>query len=131
MRYLTLDEVIDLHTKSMKRSGGSPGISNKGMLESAVAQPEHTFGGEDLYPTLVEKAVALAFSLSQNHPFVDGNKRIAHAAMEKFLAFNGYEIYAEVDEQEQIFLQMASGELSRENLVKWLNGCMIECDQPA
>ena len=131
MRYLTLNEVIELHDEGIKLHGGSYGIGDKGKLESAVAQPQMTFDDQDLYPTLVEKAAALAFSLSQNHAFIDGNKRVAQAAMETFLDLNGYEIYAEVDEQEQIFLQMASGELSRENLVKWLNGCMIECDQPA
>ena len=130
MRYLTLNEVIELHDEGIKLHGGSYGIGDKGKLESAVAQPQMTFDDQDLYPTLVEKAAALAFSLSQNHAFIDGNKRVAQAAMETFLDLNGYEIYAEVDEQEQIFLQMASGELSRENLVKWLNGCMIECDQP-
>jgi len=131
MRYLTLNEVIELHDEGIKLHGGSYGIGDKGKLESAVAQPQMTFDDQDLYPTLVEKAAALAFSLSQNHAFIDGNKRVAQAAMETFLDLNGYEIYAEVDEQEQIFLQMAAGELSRENLVKWLNGCMIECDQPA
>ncbi len=130
MRYLTLNEVIELHDEGIKLHGGSYGIGDKGKLESAVAQPQMTFDDQDLYPTLVEKAAALAFSLSQNHAFIDGNKRVAQAAMETFLDLNGYEIYAEVDEQEQIFLQMAAGELSRENLVKWLNGCMIECDQP-
>jgi len=131
MRYLTLNEVIELHDEGIKLHGGSYGIGDKGKLESAVAQPQMTFDDQDLYPTLVEKAAALAFSLSQNHAFIDGNKRVAQAAMETFLDLNGYEIYAEVDEQEQIFLQMAAGELSRENLVKWLNGCMIECNQPA
>jgi len=131
MRYLTLNEVIELHDEGIKLHGGSYGIGDKGKLESAVAQPQMTFDDQDLYPTLVEKAAALAFSLSQNHAFIDGNKRVAQAAMETFLDLNGYEIYAEVDEQEQIFLQMASGELSRKNLVKWLNNCIIECDQPA
>jgi len=130
MRYLTLNEVIELHDEGIKLHGGSYGIGDKGKLESAVAQPQMTFDDQDLYPTLVEKAAALAFSLSQNHAFIDGNKRVAQAAMETFLDLNGYEIYAEVDEQEQIFLQMAAGELSRKNFLKWLNGCMIECDQP-
>ena len=66
---------------------------------SVVAQPKATFGGVDLYPTVVEKATALCFSRVQNHPFVDGNKRVGHAAMETFLVLNGTEIDAAVDDQ--------------------------------
>ena len=90
------------------------GIRDLGALESAVAQPRMTFSGEDLYPTIVEKAASLGFSLLMNHPFLDGNKRIGHAAMETFLTLNGIEISATVDEQEQIILALASSELERE-----------------
>ena len=79
-----------------------------------------TFSEEDLYPTLVEKAGALGFSLIQNHPFVDGNKRVGHAAMEMFLVLNSYQIVASVDEQEQIILQVAAGKLKREVFTDWL-----------
>ena len=79
-----------------------------------------TFSGEDLYPTAVEKAAALGYSLIKNHPFVDGNKRIGHAAMEVFLILNGYEIDASVDEQERIILQLAAGELERKAFIEWL-----------
>ena len=75
MRFLTLKELIELHQRLIERSGGSPGIRDLGLLESALAQPLMTFGGEDLYPTVVEKASALGFSLIKKHPFVDGNKR--------------------------------------------------------
>src|SRR5436189_5412364 len=103
-RYLTLEEVLDLYEGVMERSGGSVGIRSLGGLESALAQPLMTFGGDDLYPTLVEKASALGFSLIMNHPFVDGNKRIGHAALETFLVLNGFEIQSSVDEQEKIIL---------------------------
>jgi death-on-curing protein len=79
-----------------------------------------TFDGADLYPTLVAKAAALGFSLIQGHPFVDGNKRIGHAAMEVFLVLNGFEIVASVDEQESTVLAVASGSLNRETLESWL-----------
>ena len=72
--YLTLNAVIELHDYHIQQSGGSSGIRDKGALESAIAQPRATFDGEDLYPTIVEKAVALGFSLIQNHAFVDGNE---------------------------------------------------------
>ena len=79
-----------------------------------------TFGGQDLYPTIVEKAAAPGFSLIQNHPFVDGNKRTAHAVMEIFLVLNGYQIVATVDEQEDMILKVAAGKSSREVFTEWL-----------
>lgn len=126
MRYLTLEEIISLHAKLIIRSGGSPGLRDRGALESAVAQPEMSFGGEDLYPTIAEKAAALGHSLIQNHCFVDGNKRVGHTAMEVFLVLNGYEIEASVDEQEQVVLSVASGQTDRRGLGEWLNEHVIE-----
>lgn len=79
-----------------------------------------TFNDEDLYPTVFEKAAALGFSIIMNHPFVDGNKRVGHAAVETFLILNGLEISASVDEQESLILAVASGKQSRENFVDWL-----------
>jgi death-on-curing protein len=84
-----------------------------------------TFDGKDLYPTLVEKAAALGYSIILNHPFIDGNKRAGHAALEVFLILNGYEIQAGVDEQEKIILQLASGELTREGFLNWLEKHVI------
>jgi death-on-curing protein len=120
MRYLTLNERLQLHHRVIEQSGGFAGIHSVGALESALAQPRMTFGGEDLYPTIAEKAAALGFSLISNHPFVDGNKRTGHAAMEVFLFLNGYEIDASVDEQERIILQLAAGELERQAFTEWL-----------
>ncbi|MBW4607939.1 MAG: type II toxin-antitoxin system death-on-curing family toxin [Hassallia sp. WJT32-NPBG1] len=120
MRYLTLKEVLELYHRIVEQSGGSAGISNMGGLESAIAQPQMTFAGEELYPTIVEKASALGFSLIKNHAFIDGNKRIGHAAMEVFLVLNGFEINAAVDEQEQVILQVASGKLGRDEFTEWL-----------
>ncbi|GJD19688.1 hypothetical protein RIVM261_046440 [Rivularia sp. IAM M-261] len=120
IRYLSLLEVLSLHRQIINQSGGASGVRDLGALESAIAQPRMTFGGEDLYPTVVEKAAALGFSLVMNHPFVDGNKRIGHAAMETFLVLNGLEINASVDEQERVILQLASSEIEREVFVEWL-----------
>lgn len=119
-RYLDLGEVLRLYRLMMKQSGGIVGIRDLGLLESALAQPRATFGGAELYPTVVEKAGALGFSLIQNHAFVDGNKRIGHASMEVFLVMNGYEIEANVEEQEVVVLGVASGEVSRRSLIEWL-----------
>ncbi|TMA59265.1 MAG: type II toxin-antitoxin system death-on-curing family toxin [Deltaproteobacteria bacterium] len=125
MRYLALNEVLALHGQVMAQSGGAVGILNLPALESALAQPRMTFGGDDLYLTLVEKAAALGYSLSQNHPFVDGNKRTGHAAMEVFLVLNGFEIQAAVDEQERVMLQVAAGEMTREEFTDWLRAHVV------
>lgn len=107
MRSLSLAEVQFLHAQILAQSGGASGIRSQSALESALAQPLMTFGGEELYPTIIEKAAALGFSLIMNHPFVDGNKRIGHAVMETFLILNGYEIIADIDEQERIILTIS------------------------
>ena len=95
-----------------------------------MAQPEASFGGEDLYPDLASKAAALSHSLIQNHPFVDGNKRIGHAAMEVFLLLNGHEIAASVDDQEKIIIDVASGKVSRIELSEWISKHMVRRNDP-
>ncbi len=125
MKFLSLFHILELHRQIIAQSGGSLGIRDVGTLESALAQPKMTFDKKELYPTIEKKAAALAFSLSSNHPFVDGNKRVAHAAMEVFLLLNGREINASVDEQEDLFLKLASGKLTRDNLAEWLKEKVI------
>ena len=120
MRYLTLAEVVKLHRRLLEMTGGAPGVRDLGALESAVAQPRATFEGADLYPTLLEKAAALCFSLVPDHPFVDGNKRVGHAAMETLLVLNGAEIDATTAEQEQLMLELAAGRIGRSQLTDWL-----------
>src|SRR5262245_51747912 len=120
MRYLTLEEVLELHRLALEQSGGLGGVRDLGGLDSALAQPQMTFGGQELYPELADKAAALGFSLVCNHPFVDGNKRVGHAAMETFLVLNGWELAADVDEQEQVVLRLAAGGLTREEFTAWV-----------
>ena len=120
MKFLSFFQILELHRQIIAQSGGSLGIRDIGALESALAQPKMTFDKKELYQTLQEKAADLAFSLSSNHPFVDGNKRVAHAAMEVFLFLNGHEISAPVDEQEELFLKLANGKLTRQELSEWL-----------
>ena len=126
MRYLTVGEVLEIYSQVIKQSGGGVGIRDLAALESAVAQPRMTFNGEELYPTIVEKASTLGFSLIQNHPFIDGNKRAGHAAMESFLMFNGYEISANVDEQVGIILGVASGQIDRNTFTEWLKNHVVD-----
>ena len=125
MRYLTLNEILELYAQVMAQSGGLIGIQNLGALESALAQPRMTFGGKDLLPTIVEKASAVGFSIIRNHPFLDGNKRVGHAAMETFLVLNGHEIEAGVDEQEAVIQQVALGQMERSELAEWLRGHVV------
>jgi death-on-curing protein len=120
MRYLTINELLEIHRQITVQSGGALGVRDLGLLEAALAQPRMSFSGEELYPGIVEKAAALGFSLIQNHPFIDGNKRTGHAAMEVFLILNGFEIDATVDEQEQVILAVASGHLKRDSFTDWL-----------
>jgi death-on-curing protein len=126
MHYLTLNQVLDLYIQIMEQSGGAVGIHNLSALESALAQPRITFDGESLYPTIFEKASALGFSIIMNHPFVDGNKRTGHAVMEVFLILNGFEISASEDEQVQVILKLAAGELKQDEFTRWLSGCIVQ-----
>jgi death-on-curing protein len=120
MRYLTLGEVVALHRAVIDSSGGATGLRDLAALESAIAQPRATFDGIDLHTTVTGKAAALAYSLALNHPFIDGNKRVAHAAMEVFLVLNGLDLHADIDEQETVFVELAAGRSSRQELEVWL-----------
>jgi death-on-curing protein len=120
MRFLALTEVIWLHDRLIQTSGGTPGIRDLGQIEAALAQPRASFDGVDLYPDLIAKASALCFGLVCGHGFVDGNKRIGHAAMEIYLALNGIRLDAAVDDQEQTILSVATGTTSREQLESWV-----------
>lgn len=95
------------------------------MLESAVIQPQMGFGGQALYPTLHEKACALAFSLIMNHPFVDANKRVGHLAMVVFLMANGHELSGDIDKHERTILAVASGEMSRDQFAAWIKEHLV------
>ncbi len=131
IRYLTLAEVLSLHADVLAASGGAAGVRDLGRVQAALAQPSATFDGVELYPTVITKAATLGFSLIQGHPFVGGNKRIGHAAMEVFLLLNGLEIAASVDEQERVILQVASGQLSRERFAEWFEQHVVSSGEPA
>ena len=122
IRTLMLAEILELHRPILQQSGGMAGVRDFGALQSAHAQPLMSFDGHDLYPDLVGKAAALGFSLVCNHPFLDGNKRIGHAAMETFLILNGWELLADVDDQERVILLLAAGQLSRDEFTAWVAG---------
>lgn len=118
--FLTFRRVLRLHELVVDMTGGEHGMLSIPAVESAVAQPQMTFDGQDFYPTLAEKAAALGFSLVKNHGFNDGNKRIGFAAMVLFLRLNGLDWYGEVDEAEQMILRLADSKLSREDFTEWV-----------
>jgi death-on-curing protein len=120
MTYLSLDQIIELHAEGIRLHGGSLGVRDLGMVDSAAAQPQAAFGGQELYPTLVEKAAALGYSLVSNHGFIDGNKRVGLAAMDTFLRVNGMKIAATDDDLEAVILGVAAGNIVREQLAEWL-----------
>ena len=120
LSFLTLDEVLAIHAHQIERYGGSPGIRDRGLLASALAMPEAGFAGEDLHPTLHEKAAAYLFHLVKNHPFVDGNKRVGLAVCLVFLRLNGVTIQATDDELVELVLGVISGQLGKADVAVFL-----------
>ena len=129
MRYLGLGDILELYRRIMEETGGATGVRDINGLQSALAQPRMTFEGNDLYPSVAAKAAALGFSLIMNHPFLDGNKRVGHAAMELFLLMNGQEIAAPVDEQQATILRVAKGEIRREQYLNWLELHLVATEE--
>jgi death-on-curing protein len=119
--YLTVEDVEDLHRYAIQAFGGSFGLRDRGLLESAVAAPRMTWGGVDLLLTLPEKAAALAYSLAKNHAFVDGNKRVALAALDTFLRQNGQQLTGTQLERERALLAVADGTMDRDGLAQWVS----------
>lgn len=120
MIQLTTNQIKKIHSSLIAATGGSDGVRDAGMLESAAAAPFQTFGGESIYPDLLQKAARLGCSLVSNHPFVDGNKRIGVHAMLVFLALNDVEIKYTQAELIGIGMSLAQSTLTFEELFKWL-----------
>jgi death-on-curing protein len=120
MDYLELDDVLAIHTEMIRLFGGASRILDIGKVESAVAQPRITFGGQELYPTLEEKATAIAYSLMTNHGVADGNKRVGYGALVVFLKVNGHDIQATLEEKEAISLAVADHKAGRDELLEWI-----------
>ena len=120
MKILKKRQILLLHSALIAESGGSDGIRDEGLLDSAVNTPFQTFSGQDLYPTVLEKSVRLGFGLIRNHPFIDGNKRIGTHAMLVFLNLNSITLSYEDDELISTILSVASGEMDADGLLKWI-----------
>ena len=117
---LSKSQILLIHDQLISETGGSSGLRDEGMLDSALNAPFQTFGGEDVYPSLQKKAARLCFGLVKNHPFVDGNKRIGAHAMLVFLALNGIELQHSQTELSDVILQLAAGEIETSDLLHWI-----------
>lgn len=117
---LSKPQILLLHEQLLEATGGSSGLRDEGMLDSALNAPFQTFGGEDVYPSTQQKAARLCFGLVKNHPFVDGNKRIGTHAMLVFLALNGIELKYTQTELSDVILRLAAGEIPSSGLLEWI-----------
>ena len=120
MIWLSEEQIIYLHTQLIRATGGLDGLRDKNLLQSAILSPLQTYNSVELYPALIDKAVRLACGLTQNHPFIDGNKRIGAHAMLVTLKLNGISLSYSQQELSSIFLQLAAGEITLEKLHDWI-----------
>jgi death-on-curing protein len=125
IEYLSVEQILHLHELLTEQFGGARRIRERAALEAAVARPRMTFGGDDLYPDLAAKAAALMHSLVQNHPFVDGDKRVGALAAELFLRVNGQQLEAGDDELAATTFAVARGELAAEALAIWIRQRLV------
>lgn len=120
MIWLTKEQVIHLHSELIASTGGLDGLRDDNLLQSALLSPMQTYNSKELFPTIIDKAARLACGLTQNHPFIDGNKRIGAHAMLVVLALNGISLSYSQQELSDMFLQLAADKLSYESLRGWV-----------
>lgn len=120
MNYLNINQVLAIYNEVMEQTGGSKGMRDIRLLESAVARPQMTFGQEDLYPDIFSKAAALGHSIISNHPFVDGNKRTGYMAIRLFLNINGYDLDAPLEKRYEFVMEIAKKTKKEEAIATWL-----------
>ncbi len=120
MIVLSKSQIRLLHTQLIEQTGGTDGVRDDGLLDSALCAPFQSFDGIDVFPSIQQKAARLGFGLIKNHPFVDGNKRIGAHVMLIFLALNHIELEYTQEELTEIILKVAGGESSYEGLLQWI-----------
>lgn len=120
MKYLYPKQALYLYRQIIQQTGGTVGLRDEGLLEAAVYRPQASFGGQDLYPDLFSKAAALGHSIIDNHPFVDGNKRVGFEAMRLMLRLNGYDLHASLDAKSKFVMEIAKGKLTEQGIADWL-----------
>lgn len=126
INFLSVPQVLAIHDQMVKRFGGSAGIRDLGLVESAVARPQAGFGGQYLYKTIFNKAAALLQSLLKNHPFVDGNKRTALTSAAILLRINGWKLLNNHKEEVGFAVKVDNGNLTVEQISKWLKAHSIK-----
>ncbi len=126
IRFLSVDDVLTLHAIAIEDQGGDPTLRDRGLLESAIATPAQQFGGQYLHEDIPAMAAAYAFHICSNHPFIDGNKRAAAAAMIAFLSDNGWSFEATPDDAEAKILSLAAGSLDKSTFTAWAGNHMRE-----
>jgi death on curing protein len=119
-RFVSNSQVIKIHDRQIETFGGTTGIRDEGLLDSALAQPQATFGGELLHPTIYEQAAAYLYHLAMNHPFIDGNKRTAFAVMDTFINLNGYSLNLSAEETYNMVIRVVRREISKGELSAFL-----------
>ena len=119
-KFVPIDIILVLHEDLLRKYGGSGGIRDRNLLESAVGQPRATFGRKHLHRTLFDKAAAYGFHIARNHPFVDGNKRIAFVVMNIFLSRNDWDLRAKEEDAYAMMMDLAQGRLTKTTLSAWL-----------
>lgn len=117
---LTKEQVLMLHDRLIETTGGSRGIRDEGMLDSALSNPFQSFEGEELYPSIQAKAAQLCYGLVKNHAMLDGNKRLGTHVMLVFLALNGYELVFSQKELSDTILALAAGKIYVDDLLQWI-----------
>ena len=120
MIWINADDVIEIHNRIIQVSGGMLGLRDRAALEAAIAAPMQTFGDEDLFPTETEKIARIGFGLASNHAFIDGNKRIGAMMVQLLLKWNGYTLSLEKGELADMFITIASGAATAEDLHDWI-----------
>ena len=120
MKKLSKNQILMLHTQLIQQTGGSDGVRDYNLLDSALETPFQSFGGDELYPTIQAKAARLGYGLIKNHCMIDGNKRIGTHAMLVFLALNGIELKFTQKELYETILDVAAGNIEYEDLLQWV-----------
>lgn len=117
---LSKEQVLKLHTQLIEATGGSNGIRDEKLLDSALNNPFQSFNGKELYPSIYAQAAQLCFGLVKNHAMMDGNKRLGTHVMLVFLALNGYELSYSQTELSEVILSLASGKIDAAALLQWI-----------
>jgi len=124
--FVSKSMVLSIHARQIERFGGTPGVRDEGLLESALAQPQATFGGQFLHSTISEQAAAYLYHIAMNHPFIDGNKRSAFAVTDTFLRLNGGALNLTDDEVYDLVMRVARGTMTKEELTTEFESCIVE-----